>query len=326
MELRPQLGVSSIAPSFSAECRSAIVRQLPVLGWRTRFAPAPTGYLHLGHLVNALYVWGIARAHGGSVVLRIEDHDRTRCRPEYVAALIEDLAWLGFVPDLPSGVLTDRARRAGELCQSERPDRYHAAMDRLSANGLVYACACTRRDIERVVPHHAGTEPRYPGTCRSALVDTAHHLARRVRLEDRLESFDDLRLGRLEQRPANQCGDVLVRDRRGDWTYQFCVTVDDWHDEIDLIIRGEDLLESTGRQRHLARLLGRSAMPLVLHHPLLTHADGAKLSKAAGDTSLRERRTAGATASELIGEAAWRVGLQPSATPRSAEEIVAFFA
>ena len=122
-----------------------------------------------------------------------------------------------------------------------------------------------------------------------------------------------------------QCGDVLVRDRHGSWTYQFAVTVDDFEQGIDVIIRGEDLLPSTGRQWQLARLLGRATPPLVLHHPLLVHADGAKLSKANRDTSLRERRADGAGPESLLGEAAFLCGLAQSAEPISAGEIARLF-
>ncbi len=299
--------------------------QLPARPWRTRFAPAPTGYLHLGHLVNAMYVWGIARAYGGTIVLRIEDHDRTRCRPEYTSALLDDLEWLGFAPDIAHTASFRDNVHPHAFRQSDNYPRYASALDQLDVRGDVYACACTRRDIANVAPHDAGDEPRYPGTCANGHVDRASTFARRVRIGEELEQFDDLRLGRVVQHPVTQCGDMLVRDRHGGYTYQFAVTVDDMAHDIDVIVRGSDLFASTGRQRALARMLGRTTMPLVLHHPVIVHADGTKLSKANRDTSLRERRSGGASADALRGEAAFRVGLTPSAASLTLDDVTALF-
>jgi glutamyl-tRNA synthetase/glutamyl-Q tRNA(Asp) synthetase len=254
----------------------------------TRFAPAPTGWLHLGHVVNALHVWGIARERGGRVILRIEDHDRSRCRAEYADGILEDLDWLGFVPD-------SIAPR-----QSEREARYAAALDELQAAGLVYVCDCTRRDIALDTPDRFGEETRYGGRCRARAVSPGACVARRVRMDDGAEAFLDERLGSLEQSPATQCGDLLIRDRLGNWTYQFAVTVDDLDQGVNLVIRGEDLLSSTGRQIRLARLLGRETPARYHHHALVRKADGAKLSKSAGDTSIRELRRAGRTAAEVL--------------------------
>ena len=299
------------------------------MAWRTRFAPAPTGYLHLGHVVNAIHVWGIARAFGGDVLLRLEDHDRTRCRDEYEDALLDDLDWLGLVPDIGH---TDsfRASRQGTphghpQRQSDNEARYAAALASLGARDLTYVCTCTRRDIARHVPHAPGEEPRYPGTCREAHHAATESLARRVRMDDGVERFDDRRLGPMRQSPAQQCGDVLVRDRHGQWTYQFAVVVDDMAHDIDVVIRGEDLLASTGRQRRLAAMLGRERPLHWWHHPLLVHPDGSKLSKANHDTSIRERRAAGTHAAALLGEAAFLSGLLPAARDLSIDELPALF-
>ncbi len=297
------------------------------MAWRTRFAPAPTGYLHLGHVVNAIHVWGVARAVGSDVLLRIEDHDRTRCRSEYEDALLDDLDWLGFVPDVGT---TDsfRAARHGRphpQRQSDNEARYAAALASLSARGLTYVCTCTRRDIARHAPHAPGEEPRYPGTCRDAGHAETESLARRVHMADGVVPFDDRRLGPMRQSPAEQCGDLLVRDRHGNWTYQFAVVVDDMAQDIDAVIRGEDLLASTGRQLRLAALLGRERPPQWWHHPLLVHPDGTKLSKANHDTSIRERRAAGARAAALLGEAAYLSGLRPAARDLSIDELPALF-
>jgi glutamyl/glutaminyl-tRNA synthetase len=256
----------------------------------TRFAPAPTGWLHLGHVVNAMHVWGIARARGGRVILRIEDHDRARCRDEYADGILEDLDWLGFVPDSVAPRQSSRQRR----------ERYEAALAELQAAGLAYACDCSRRDIAMDVPDRFGEEMRYPGRCRTRGLPLDSTPARRVRMDDGAEAFTDERLGPQLQSPAEQCGDVLVRDRLGNWTYQFAVAVDDLDQGVDLVIRGEDLLSSTGRQMRLARLLGREAPPIFHHHALIRKPDGSKLSKSAGDSGVRELRMKGVSAREVI--------------------------
>ena len=256
----------------------------------TRFAPAPTGYLHLGHVLNAIYVWETARASGADsrVLLRIEDHDRERSRPEFEAALLDDLAWLGFAAD---GPLTR---------QSERSDLYERALDGLRARGLTYACECSRSEIG---------SGRYPGTCRHKNLPETSGLGIRVRLDATAERFDDLRLGPLEQRPSEQCGDLLARDRRGNWTYQFAVVVDDWLQNVNLVIRGEDLLDSTGRQIQLARLVGREHPTAFLHHALLMKTATQKLSKSDGDTGVRDLRAKGWSAEGVIDRATSLAGL-----------------
>ncbi|MHB1095991.1 MAG: glutamate--tRNA ligase family protein [Gemmatimonadaceae bacterium] len=292
-------------------------------GWRTRFAPAPTGFLHLGHVVNAIYVWGVARAHDGRVVLRIEDHDRSRCRPEYEQALLDDLDWLGFTPD--EGTTPEFRAGASALRQSDNDWRYAAAITALEIRGLVYPCRCSRGDIARLVEDRPNEEMRYPGTCRDAAIPPDASMQRRVKLGPERERFFDLLRGPQEQVPAEQCGDVLVRDRLGQWTYQFAVTVDDLDQKIDVVIRGEDLLESTGRQRALARLLGRRRPLHFMHHPLVRHPDGAKLSKSAGDSGVRELRAAGVTPAEVLGRAAHAAGLIEQVRPVAQDEITGFF-
>ena len=267
---------------------------------RTRFAPSPTGYLHLGHVVNAIWVWRTARERGGEVLLRIEDHDRTRCRPEYEAAILDDLDWLGFTPDIGT-TDTFRAGRT-ELRQSDATHYYEAALDRLRAQGIAYVCACSRRTIAKESPDVFNEETGYPGTCRELGLQPGPGRGWRVVMEQGVERFDDLRLGAQEQAPARQCGDVLIRDRLGNWTYQFAVVVDDMRQEIDFVIRGEDLLSSTGRQIRLGRLLGRGAPPSYLHHPLIRKPSGEKLSKASKDTGIRELRDAGWSAAEVLKE------------------------
>ena len=255
----------------------------------TRFAPAPTGHLHLGHVVNALYVWGAARERDGRVLLRIEDHDRQRSRPEYEASILEDLAWLGFEHDGPI------------VRQSERDAIYRKALQPLIDRELVYGCTCTRSEIqesaignqESAIGNQGSDELRYLNTCREKGVDLAEGVGWRVRIDPGSERFFDEFLGPQEQDPSRQCGDLLVRDRLGNWTYQFAATVDDHLQKITDVIRGEDLLASTGRQIRLARLLGRATPPRFWHHPLVMKSPTQKLSKSDGDTGIRDLRAAG---------------------------------
>ena len=271
----------------------------------TRFAPAPTGWLHLGHVLNADFVWSLARALDGRVLLRIEDHDRERSRPEFEAGILDDLDWLGFKPDIFSPA--EFRAGASEGRQSDRAPVYQAALAILQSKGLVYACACTRRTIAPAAEE--GRERRYPGTCRARALPLDGDHTWRVRLDASLEAFDDGLLGRQTQAPAGQCGDIVVRDRRGNWTYQFAVTVDDWQQGIDLVVRGTDLLSSTGRQIQLGRLLGRERPPLFVHHPLIVKPTGRKLSKSDRDTGVRDLRRAGSTPAQVLALARRSVGM-----------------
>ena len=220
------------------------------------------------------------------MLLRIEDHDRQRSRPEYEASILEDLAWLGFTPDAPL------------VRQSDRESIYEAALNRLRAQGLVYACECTRREISAASGNAA--ELRYPGTCAAKALPEIPGRALRIRLAPTVERFDDLLQGSQEQRPSDQCGDLLARDRNGFWSYQFAVTVDDLEQGVNLVIRGLDLLASTGRQIQLARLLGRSEPPRFMHHPLVMKSPAQKVSKSEGDTGIRQMRAAGMTPADVL--------------------------
>jgi glutamyl-Q tRNA(Asp) synthetase len=300
----------------------------------SRFAPAPTGYLHLGHVFNAIWVWGVTHARGGRVLLRIEDHDRQRSRPEFEEAILEDLAWLGFGPDADvprpahRPAPTPRSRDAGpDLCvrpirQSDRGAIYDAALARLRAAGLVYACDCTRAAIAQTqTAPSSDQELRYPGTCADKRLAEAPGRGLRVRLPPTVEQFTDLRHGSQSQCPSEQCGDLLVKDRDGNWTYQFAAVVDDYEQGVTLVVRGDDLLASTGRQLLLARMLGRPESPQFLHHALLMKGACQKLSKSDGDTGVRDLRAQGWTAARVIGAAAFRGGLIREPRPIDATEI-----
>jgi glutamyl/glutaminyl-tRNA synthetase len=209
------------------------------------------------------------------------------------------------------------------LRQSDCGAVYATALERLASVGRVFGCDCSRREIDAAVGGAFNRETRYPGRCRARGLP----LDRGVRLlmDPGEECFTDARLGERRQEPAAQCGDLLLRDRFGQWTYQFAVVLDDLRQGIDLVIRGEDLLESTGRQLRLGRLLGRARPPVFLHHPLVRHADGAKLSKSAGDTGLRELRESGLTPAEVLGRAAWAGGLLASPRPIPASALADLF-
>jgi glutamyl/glutaminyl-tRNA synthetase len=278
---------------------------------RTRFAPAPTGYLHLGHVANAIFVWGMARAVDGYVLLRIEDHDRQRARPGYDASILEDLAWLGFAPD------------EGPVRQSEDGAPYSAAAAGLQDEGLVYGCDCSRTTFDRWAAERgrAWHGPGCPGACRQRALDGP---TLRVALGGGSESWIDGLVGPCSDEVSPH-GDPAIRDRAGNWTYLFAVVIDDLRQEIDLVVRGRDLLGATAAQIRLGRLLGRARTASFAHHPLVRRPDGRKLSKADGDTSVRDLHASGRVAEELIGEAAAAVGLTKTRRPFAADQVMRLF-
>lgn len=285
---------------------------------RTRFAPSPTGELHLGHAVHILHVFGIARSLGAEIQLRMEDHDRLRCRNEYADSIRHDLTWLGLLEgDEPWAF------------QSARQDRYAAVLDVLRERNLIYACNCSRRDLlsrhPAQTPLARGGEIPYDGHCRDREHPFAPGSSIRLRLPDRTFSATDLILGPLEQRPSQSCGDFVLVDNRGLFTYQFCVVVDDLDHHISLVIRGEDILPSTGRQLALLDILG-GRPPVYLHHPLVKGDSGEKLSKRYRSFSLGALRQAGHSAASVLGMAAVRAGLLPQEKPLHPREIPGLFA
>ena len=311
---------ASIATSRSA---SALVRSLqprvPVA--LTRFAPAPTGALHIGHVANAVFVWGVARALGGRVLLRIEDHDRQRARPELERRLLDDLDWLGFSADVyPSACYR---REACEGRQSERDAIYRAALSPFIHAGLIYGCDCTRRQSGSAA--ESQVERPYPGTCRTRGIPPGDGVGWRLKIEPGTEEFDDGLLGPQQQDPSLQCGDLLLRDRLGNWTYQCAATIDDTVQGVTLVIRGQDLLESTGRQLRLARLLGRAAPPIFVHHSLVMKSATQKLSKSDGDSGVRDLRAAGWSPADVIGYAVHLMGVTPTREPLNADDLPRLF-
>ena len=262
----------------------------------TRFAPAPTGYLHLGHVANAIWTWALARRSGADVLLRIEDHDRQRCRPEYDAALLEDLEWLGFRADLGPVRQTD----------ADAQIAYETSLALLRTAGLAYGCDCTRSTFARWAGEHgrAWSGPGCPGTCRERGVTGP---VVRVALGGGSEAWTDRLAGQREGEVAPN-GDLPARDRHGNWSYGFCVVVDDLRQGVDLVVRGGDLLDATAAHIRLGQRLGRATPPAFAHHPLVRRPDGSKLSKSAGDTGVRELRQSGGSPDDVIALAAQMTG------------------
>ncbi len=296
--------------------KPALSSKIPSLprGLRTRFAPSPTGYLHLGHVASAIYVWGIGRRYGAEIILRIEDHDQGRVRNDFEASILSDLEWLGFKADL--GVT--HATETSAFRQSDHRERYESALAQLSAS--VYHCQCSRKDIQSRTGETAD-ELRYDGYCRDKNVGPNL----RLMLSGQTQSFCDLLLGDQIQSPIEQCGDLLLRDRNGCFTYNFAVTVDDIAEDIGLIIRGQDILPATGRQLELRQLFKATRQPFYLHHPLIWADDSKKLSKRDRSTSVGQWRDQGLTAAAIIGRAAFQVGLIQVDQPIEAKDVEGLF-
>lgn len=274
---------------------------------RGRFAPSPTGPLHFGSLVAALASYCDARHRGGEWLVRIEDVDTPRSRPGAEREILATLARCGFTSDAPV------------LRQSERNDRYEAALARLAAAGLVYPCACTRRDLE-TAPVNAIGERVYAGTCRDGIDAARAHAPRawRVRVRQAHEAFTDGAQGAQTQDLARDVGDFIVRRADGLFAYQLAVVVDDAAQEIDSVVRGADLLASTPRQIYLQRCLALPT-PEYLHVPVAIDDTGHKLSKQTQAQAL-----SGDPVPALL--AAWRFLDQraPETMPRSGAEFLAY--
>ena len=274
----------------------------------TRFAPSPTGYLHLGHAHSAIYAWRTAREADGRFLLRIEDIDPGRCRPEFTTAILEDLAWLGLDWD-------------GEVrVQSQHLPAYRRSLDALAARGLLYPCFCTRADIAREIAAsasapHGPDGPLYPGTCRrltpddrAARIARGEAHARRLDMAAALATLDaPLTFAehgrRLTCDPA-QFGDAVLARKDVPASYHLCVTHDDAAQGVTLVTRGEDLLPATHLHRLLQHLMGWPE-PAYAHHPLLTDASGRRLAKRDRAATLRDLRAAGRSQAEVRALAGW---------------------
>jgi glutamyl-Q tRNA(Asp) synthetase len=272
----------------------------------TRFAPSPTGLLHLGHAHSALVGWRAARAAGGRFLLRIEDIDQARCREAFVAAILEDLAWLGLLWDGP-------VRR-----QSEHFGDYRAALARLEAMGLLYPCFCTRAEIAAAASApHGPAGAVYPGTCRSLgpgeraqAIAGGRSYALRLDMARALDAtgplrWEDARSGIVTADPLAH-GDIVLARKETPTSYHLAVTVDDALQGVTLVTRGEDLFRATDVHRVLQALLGLPT-PRYHHHPLLTDASGRRLAKRDRSLTLASMRASGKSPEEvrrLAGEGA----------------------
>lgn len=268
--------------------------------YRGRLAPSPTGYLHLGHARTFWIAQRRARAAGGTLVLRNDDLDRARCRPEFVAGFFEDLRWFGFAweegPDVGGPF--------GPYEQGARLDLYRAALERLKASGSVYPCTCSRQDVLRALgaPHAGEEEPIYPGTCRERTVAEMPSGARvnwRFRTTPgECVEFADGGFGPQRFETGRDFGDFVVWRHDDLPSYQLACTVDDACMKITEVVRGEDLLASTARQMLLYRALGWQ-VPRFYHCPLMRDEEGRRLAKRHDALSLRQLRAQGASPEEL---------------------------
>jgi len=294
--------------------------------YRGRFAPSPTGELHLGSAATALVAWLSARAAGGRLVLRVEDIDTPRVVPGVEAHQLDDLRWLGL--DWDEG--PDVGGPYGPYRQSERTPAYEGALARLDREGLLYRCDCSRAEIARVASApHAGEEgPPYPGTCRVAGPrgnPPKRPPAVRLRVPAGVVQVRDTLQGTRTEDVAATVGDFVLRRGDGVFAYQLAVVVDDLAMEMTEVVRGCDLLGSAPRQAVLARLLG-GAPPAFAHVPLVRSSDGGRLAKRAGGGLVRTQRERGIAPSEVVGLLARTLGLLPmGAGPIAAHELLRTF-
>lgn len=278
---------------------------------RTRFAPSPTGDLHLGGVWTALASWVLARKRGGQCLLRVEDLDPPRVVEGADARIEDDLRWLGFDWD------------GGAVRQSERGAAYQSAIEILAGRGMVYPCDCSRAEIARVASApHPGEESVYPGTCRDR--DPSRKMKRppslRVRVPDEIVRYEDTIAGPVEQNLERAVGDFVLRRADGVFAYQLAVVVDDAAAGITEVVRGADLIASAPRQIWLMRALG-AAPPRYAHVPLVVSRDGMRLEKRNAAATVRTLRGEGVAATRIIGRLAQGLGLAATDAPATPHDI-----
>lgn len=293
---------------------------------RGRFAPSPSGRMHLGNLFAALLAWLDVRSLGGEMLLRMEDLDPDRCKAAYTTQLAEDLRWLGLDWDL--------GWQPGETtyCQSHRTAHYRAAFDKLAAQRLVYPCFCSRKELLAASAPHASDGARiYSGRCRrltpqekTALQESGRAPAWRIQVPGETISFVDGNFGPQVQQLDRDCGDFILRRSDGVYAYQLAVTEDDGQMGITRVVRGWDLLSSTPRQLWLLDRLGYGR-PTYCHTPLLLSPDGRRLSKRDRDLDMGYLR-AHTTPEKLTGFLAYTAGLLPKPQAIRPQELIPAFA
>lgn len=283
-----------------------------------RFAPTPSGRLHLGNLLCAMLAYLSARAAGGRFLLRIEDLDVPRCPARLAKACIDDLTFLGFTWDEPP------------LFQSERTAVYQRYYDQLASKGLVYPCFCTRAQLHAALAPNLGErESVYAGTCaRLSAGEIAERMktrrpAMRLRVPDETVSFVDGLYGEQRENLARDCGDFILRRSDGLFGYQLAVVVDDALSGVTQVVRGRDILSSTPRQLYLLKTLGLNA-PSYVHIPLLMDGEGRRLAKRDRDMNLTEL-TKRMSAQDILGMLAFSAGILPENRPASLEELLPLF-
>lgn len=295
----------------------------PITG---RFAPSPSGRMHLGNIYTALLSWLSVKSRGGRWILRIEDLDPQRSRHEHAVMIEDDLRWLGLEPD--EGGLEGKGE-AGPYVQSLRGDIYEAMFGRLADAGLVYPCRCRRADILATqAPHQSDGRIVYRGTCRPGTPPfscdtTVSGCAWRLYVPDREIVFDDVIYGRNSANLARDCGDFVVRRADRAWAYQLAVVADDALMGVTEVVRGCDLLLSTAQQIYLYELLGFEP-PVFCHLPLLCNSAGQRLSKRDSSLSMESLRR-DYTPEKLIGHIAALAGISDSNRPVTAAELAATF-
>ncbi|WP_067618678.1 tRNA glutamyl-Q(34) synthetase GluQRS [Alicyclobacillus acidiphilus] len=295
---------------------------------RGRFAPTPSGQLHLGNALTALLAWLHMRAVGGQLILRVEDIDVARCRTEYALQMMDELRWLGL--DWDEG--PDVGGPCGPYEQSRRTSLYEEAIRILEQAGRLYPCFCSRAELLQVAsaPHNVLGEPRYPGTCR-ALTDVERMARRRAkepslrfRVDDQaVASFVDLVYGQ-QRVPLSDVGDFVVRRADGLFAYQLAVVVDDAAMGVTDVLRGADLLSSTPRQLTIYQAFGWPE-PTFVHVPLVVDRDGQKLSKRDRSITLAYLRSSGVPASRVVGVLAFLAGLCDKPVELSPGELISRF-
>ena len=285
---------------------------------RGRFAPSPSGRMHLGNLWSALLAWLSARSQGGEMVLRLEDLDPDRCTRAWCDQVMRDLEWLGLTWDNEP------------VYQSKRTAVYAEAFHALEERGLIYPCYCTRAErLAASAPHRSDGQTIYDGRCsrlteaeREALSQTRRP-AWRVKVGQESITFCDFLYGEYKEDLKTDCGDFILRRSDGVYAYQLAVVADDAAMGVTQVVRGSDLLSSTPRQIYLQRLLGLPE-PEYGHVPLLLAADGRRLAKRDRDQELGELQS-GYTAPELLGHLAHLAGLIPEPAPITAQQLVPLF-
>ena len=289
------------------------VDQMAVLKPVGRFAPTPSGRMHLGNVFAALIAWASVRSRDGEMVLRMEDLDTQRTSAEFAQVLREDLAWLGLDYDRETPP------------QSQRSEVYDRYFDMLKERGLLYPCYCTRSQLHGVnAPHLSDGTYVYPGTCRNLTEPPKGRIPSwRVMVTDKLWTVEDKCQGHYELNLATDCGDMVVRRADGVYVYQLAVTVDDGEAGVTEVVRGMDLLSSAPRQMYLQELFG-FPHPEYGHVPMLLAPDGRRLSKRDKDLDLGELRKR-VSPQQLIGTLAYAAGLIDHKASLSAKELAGEF-